>query len=351
MGVSTGCLPDAGAAEPDPARSWLGSTFVEPPLLLVLDGNSLLHRAYHAQESSGQRTHDGRPCWALNGFWSQLLAAVNRVDPAAVLVAFDDAATNERKLAYPAYKAHRADKPAALSAQLAWAPQHLARAGLAVRVEPGAEADDVLASAAAHAEATGWRCVLTTSDRDSFALISEQTSVLRIINGGVPGSPLLTPARLRILTHGIGPEQYRAYAALRGDSSDNLPGVPGIGPKTALRLLTAFPTISAALAEHDAGGPGLVAAVGAAAAARLASAQAREILTTNLALMTMRSDVGLPDLDEMRIPIPPGDLLAELEEWNLGGVANQACWLLTDPSTYLSRRPSPSPGWEQPGLW
>lgn len=324
---------------------------MDAPLLLAIDGNSLLHRAYHAHEESGRRTPDGRPCWAINGLWSQLLAAVNRVDPAAVLIGFDDPASNERKLAHPAYKAQRTEKPANLVAQLAGAPVHLARTGLSVRVESGAEADDVLASAAATAEAAGWRSVLVTSDRDAFALITEQTSVLRIINGGVPNSPLLTPARLRLLTHGIGPEQYRAYAALRGDSSDNLPGVAGVGAKTALRLLTAFPTISAALAEHDAGGPGLVAAVGAAAAARLASASARDVLTTNLALMTMRTDVAMPDLDEMRIPVPAGDLLAELEEWNLPGIRDQARWLLTDPSTYLARRPPKQPAWEQQTLW
>lgn len=324
---------------------------MEAPLLLAIDGNSLLHRAYHAHEESGHRTTDGRPCWAINGLWSQLLAAVNRVDPAAVLLAFDDPAANDRKVSHPAYKAHRADKPADLVAQLADAPVHVARTGLTVRVEPATEADDVLASAAAKAERAGWRTVLATSDRDAFALISERTSVLRIINGGVPNSPVLTPDRLRILTRGIGPEQYRAYAVLRGDSSDNLPGVPGIGPKTALRVLAAFPTISAALAEHDAGGPGLVAAIGAAAAARLSSASAREILTTNLALMTMRTDVALPELDEMRIPVPAGDLLAELEEWNLHGVRDQARWLLTDPSSFLARPPAPQPAWEQPGLW
>jgi len=110
---------------------------VEAPLLLAIDGNSLLHRAYHAHEESGHRTTDGRPCWAINGLWSQLLAAVNRVDPAAVLLAFDDPAANDRKVSHPAYKAHRADKPADLVAQLADAPVHVARTGLTVRVEPG----------------------------------------------------------------------------------------------------------------------------------------------------------------------------------------------------------------------
>ncbi len=325
------------------------------PLLLAVDGNSLVHRAYHSGAERDLRTTDGRPCWALGGMWTLLLDAINRVDPAAVLLAFDDSTGNARKLVHPSYKAHRAEKPADLVSQLAAAPVHLARTGLSVRTHPGAEADDVLASAARTAEDAGWRCVLATSDRDSFALISERTSVLRLIKGGVQNSPLLTPQRLRILTHGIGPEQYRIFAALRGDPSDNLPGVPGIGPKTALRLLTAFPTVTAALAEHDAGGPGLVAAIGARAATTLASPQSRETLALNLRLMTMRTDLPLPALADMRIPLPADDLLAELEEWNLHGVRNQARWLLTDPATYrpavAKARPVVAEGYVQASLF
>jgi DNA polymerase-1 len=325
---------------------------VDAPLLLAVDGNSLLHRAYHAHEASDQRTPDGRPCWAINGVWSQLLAAVNRVDPAAILVAFDDPAVNQRRQAHPTYKSHRATKHDDLIAQLAAAPEHIARTGVCVVVSPGAEADDVLASAAAQAERTGWRCVVATSDRDAFALISASTSVLRIINGGVVNSPVLTPARLRIMT-GIDPEQYGEYAALRGDTSDNLPGVPGIGPKTAVRLLNAYPTVAAALAEHDSGSAALGTAIGTSAAARLATTLARETLATNCMLMTMRTDLVLPGLDDMRIPIPAGDLLAELEEWCLAGVRDQARWLLTDPATYrvLPKALAGAASFEQTTLW
>lgn len=323
---------------------------MDAPLLLAIDGNSLLHRAYHAHERSDQRTVDGQPCWAVNGVWSQLLAAVNRVDPAAILVAFDDPEVNRRRESHPSYKAHRATKHDDLIAQLASAPEQIARTGLCVVTAPGAEADDVLASAAAQAEGAGWRCVVATSDRDAFALITASTSVLRIINGGVTNSPLLTPSRLRILT-GIDPEQYGEYTALRGDTSDNLPGVPGIGPKTAVRLLNAYPTVRCAL---SAGPAALTAAIGGSAAAKLAAPAARARFETNLDLMTMRTDLALPALDDMRIPIAADDLLAELEEWCLVGVREQARWLLTDPATY---RPVPrtlvaaAAGFEQTTLW
>lgn len=300
------------------------------PLLLAVDGNSLLHRAYHAHEGSGQRTADGQPCWAVRGLWAQLLAAINRLDPAAVLIGFDDAEVNDRKAGHPGYKAHRLAKHPDLRAQLRATPDHLSRAGVCVVVATGAEADDVLASAATRTRAAGWRCVLATSDRDAFALIDGGTSVLRILNGGVAASPLITPSRLGILA-GVRPEQYVEYAALRGDASDNLPGVPGIGPKTAVKLLAAYPTVAAAWAEIDAGGPGVTAKIGAAAARRLAEPAARAVFAANLGLMTMRTDVPLPDLEEMRLPIPAGDLLAELDEWGLDSVRAEARWLLTEP--------------------
>ena len=109
-----------------------------------------------------------------------------------------------------------------------------------------------MSSAAALARGRGWRCTVVTSDRDSFALIDQTTSVLRIIAGGVDASPLLTPARLPLLC-GVQAGQYRDYAALRGDVSDNLPGAPGIGAKTAARLLSAFRGVADVYAAIDGG--------------------------------------------------------------------------------------------------
>ena len=126
---------------------------------------------------------------------------------------------------------------------------------------PGLEADDVLASVAAQAPAMGARTVVATSDRDSFALIDEHTKMLRILNGGVDASPLLDPARLAMVT-GVRPEQYSDLAALRGDASDNLPGVMGFGAKTAVKLLTDLDTAEAAFADALAGGERCKAAVG-----------------------------------------------------------------------------------------
>jgi 5'-3' exonuclease len=204
------------------------------PLLLVLDGNSLLHRAYHAAAMEGLLDRAGRPVWALRGLVGYLARAAAHLRPAAVVVGFDCPRDSARRYDYPAYKAHRPDKPADLSEQIAGAPGLLNEAGVCTVTPPAYEADDVLASSAALARRHGWRSVLMTSDRDAFALIDDTTSVLRIRNGGFDEAVLVDPAGLQALC-GVRPGQYRDYAALRGDPSDNLPGVRRFGSATAAR--------------------------------------------------------------------------------------------------------------------
>ena len=202
------------------------------PVLLAIDGNSLVHRSYHAQAHTAMCTVDGRPAWAVRGLLTQFVAAVERLRPTAVVVGFDDCEHSARRAEWPSYKANRTDKLETLVAQLAAAVEVLREMGVAVIVPPALEADDVLASAAAFGRRSGATTVIVTSDRDAFALIDEATSVLRIINGGVDASPLMTSDRLMTLL-GVLPSQYRDFAALRGDPSDNLPGVAGIGPDAA----------------------------------------------------------------------------------------------------------------------
>ena len=132
----------------------------------------------------------------------------------------------------------------------------------------------MLASAAAYAPTVGARTVVATSDRDSFALIDRHTRMLRILNGGVDASPLLDPERLVMVT-GVRPEQYPDFAALRGDASDNLPGVSGIGPKTAARLLAEFGSAAAAFDDAAGDGERCTRALGRSTARKLADPEAR----------------------------------------------------------------------------
>jgi DNA polymerase-1 len=271
-------------------------------VVLAVDGNSLVHRAFHSQSRTGFRSGEGRPRWAVRGLLSQLVAAVDRVGPDAVVVGFDDPGTSLRRERWPSYKAHRSDKLPALIEQLATAADVIRELGVSVVVPPGLEADDVLASVARQAPRAGASTVVVTSDRDAFGLIDAHTRVLRVINGGVEASPMLTPERL-VLLLGVRPEQYPDFAALRGDPSDNLPGVRGFGPRTAAKLLVALGSAEAAFADLEAGGCRVASAVGPAAAARLADPAARRAWELNRVVMAMRTDVPV-DLDAGSLPLP-----------------------------------------------
>jgi 5'-3' exonuclease len=307
------------------------------PMLMAVDGNSLLHRAHHAHAHSDQRDLAGRPTWGLRGLVSSIAGAAARLTPDAVVVGLDCPGECRRKDEYPDYKAGRPPKPPELADQLAAAPGLLRAAGFAVVQHDGWEADDVLASAAALSRREGWRCTVVTSDRDSFALIDATTSVLRVIAGGIDAAPLLTPARLPALC-GVNAGQYRDFAALRGDPSDNLPGARGIGAKTAARLLAAFGGVQDAYAAlADGREEDVVAAVGPAATRRLADPQARENVARNLRLMAMRDDLPVPPLAAMRVPMDFVRLQAGLRErdirlgpslWALTGAAppGEAAW-------------------------
>lgn len=252
------------------------------PVLLAVDGNSLVHRSFHAHAGTG------KPAWAVRGLLAQLVSAVDRIRPRWVVIGFDDPTRSERRERWPQYKANRVEKLPVLVEQLALAVETMRALGTAVVVPGGLEADDVLASAARLAGDSGASTVIVSSDRDAFALMDENTRVLRIINGGVDASPLLTPERLVTLL-GVRPGQYRDYAALRGDPSDNLPGVRGIGRTIAARLLSEFGSAAAAFADL----PAVRRRLGAGVAARLAHPDARPAWELNCQVMALRDDLHL----------------------------------------------------------
>lgn len=274
-------------------------------LLLVVDAPSLLHRNHHARAHTGMTDRSGRPSWALHGMLRQILEAIDGFAPDAVIFGLDDRDASVRRGLYPAYKAGRAEKDEALVGQLERSGALLDALGLATLTPAGLEADDVSASGATWAGAHGWDCVIITSDRDAFAHISDHTRVLRLINGGIAGSPLLTPARL-LAMYGVAAEHYLDFAALRGDASDNLPGVAGIGEKTAATLLTQVGPMSSVWADvdHNAG-QGVVATLdswasetgsrrtGATVVRRLQAPEARERFDFNVQIMSGRDDLDL----------------------------------------------------------
>ncbi|MBS44682.1 MAG: 5'-3' exonuclease [Nocardioides sp.] len=288
-----------------------------PPLLVAVDAPSLLHRSHHAHVDSRRTDRGGRPAWALHGMLRLVLQLLEDLTPDAVVLGLDDRSASVRSDRYPDYKAGRKEKDPALVEQLDRAPALLSALGLhAVRPE-GLEADDVSASASHLAEQHGWRCTIVTSDRDAFAHISDLTSVLRLVTGGIASSPLLTPARLRTM-YDVPAGFYLEYAALRGDASDNLPGVEGIGEKSASLLLRLAGSMDAVWEDLDRDGgaavrAGLDAACEAEGRARvgkrvvtaLTADGARERYDFNVEIMSGRTDLDL-GLDLAAAPDGPG---------------------------------------------
>jgi 5'-3' exonuclease len=308
-------------------------------VVLAVDGNSLVHRSYHAHAATGLRGPDGDPIWAVRGLFTQLVAAIERIGPDAVVVGFDDPDASFRREKWPQYKAHRGDKLPTLISQLARAADAVRRLGLTVVIPTGLEADDVLASTARAVGVQGGTTVVVTSDRDAFALIDAHTHVLRIINGGVECSPLITAGRLLLLL-GVRPDQYADFAALRGDPSDNLPGVRGIGAKTAARLLAELGSVAAAFDAPDR----VAEVIGTAVADRLRAVEARATWELNRAVMAMRANIEIDVASLAGLPLPAAGVRAEFAAMHL-------TWTTADALRVLCGETPPVPAAERRLAW
>ena len=302
------------------------------PTLLAIDGNSLAHRAFHAYNPIEGR--DG-----LYGFLALLCAICEKVRADALVVGFDCRVGSRRRDRHPAYKANRSEKDPALYDLLDEAPTVLVELGVPVIVPAGWEADDVLGSAAATAEAVGMRCFLATSDRDAFGLISDTTTVLRL-RSGLDNAVEMTVAELRSLV-GVAPEQYVEFAALRGDVSDNLPGIPGIGPSRAKALLAAFASVEEAVADPIGCRSVLGKALGQTLIDDLASTDS--VFRRNRELMRIRRDIPVA-LEECRLRASMDRVTRCLTGWQLGPLVPRVL-------TALAARPDAVPlPLQAPGL-
>jgi DNA polymerase-1 len=175
----------------------------------------------------------------------QLAKFVSLLDPTHLLVAFDTpGGCPARRELDPGYKATRSAPAADLVSQLAWAPAVLRQLGIAVAEDANWEADDILASSVTHARASGMAVALLTSDRDAYQLLAEDVTL------HTPDGKTLTPKSL-LDTYGVSPNGYALLAALRGEPSDNLPGVPGVGAKTAAKLAATYESLEEIIAASD----------------------------------------------------------------------------------------------------
>src|SRR5689334_9744897 len=206
--------------------------------LLLLDGHSLAYRAFYAlptdlATSSGQVTN------AVYGFTSMLIKVVGDEHPDHLAVAFDTAAPTFRKEKDATYKAGRKETPDLFRSQLPLIRQVLGALAVPVLEVDGVEADDVIATLAETAAAEDIRVIVVTGDRDSYQLVRDPHIRVLYNKRGVSDYALYDEAGIFERT-GVTPAQYPQYAALRGDTSDNLPGVPGIGEKTAAKLVSTY---------------------------------------------------------------------------------------------------------------
>ena len=202
--------------------------------LLVIDGNSILNRQYFGVRPltnlAGVFTH------AVYGFVNVLLNQISQLSPDAVAVAFDVHAPTFRHKMFDAYKAGRHGTPPELLMQFPYAKQFLTAMGIPVVEVAGYEADDILGTLSARWEKEEGECYILTGDRDSLQLISDKTTVLLAKNNEVVP---YTPDRFAA-DYGVTVEQFVDLKALMGDSSDNIPGVSGVGEKTAAKLISTY---------------------------------------------------------------------------------------------------------------
>ena len=207
--------------------------------LLIVDGHAYAYRAFHAIRSL--RGPGGQPTNAIYGFVKMLEKLRATLEPKALIVVWDGGLSAERMAALPEYKVHRPEMPDDLRPQLNEMQEYLAAAGIESYCGEGIEADDYIACLARQASATGWNVVIASSDKDFMQLVS---SSIGLWNPNDKAGVVWTREQV-VARAGVEPEQIADWLALMGDAVDNIPGVPGVGPKTAADLLKQFGSISA----------------------------------------------------------------------------------------------------------
>ncbi len=268
------------------------------PTLALLDGHSLAYRAFYALPSD-LATPTGQVTNAVLGFTNMLVRLLREEKLDAIAVAWDVRGPSLRKEKFPEYKAQREAPPDIFASQLPLIREVLEVLQIRQLTSPGYEADDVIATVAAAAVSDSWKVLVVTGDRDSFQIVDDDVTVLytrRGISDVVTATPEWISGK-----YGVSPTQYRDYAALRGDPSDNLPGVPGVGEKTAARLIGEYGDLDGIYHHLDEQTPRLRENLGAH----------REQAYLNQELMRMLPDIPI-------VEAPDGIVTDEfrLQEWD-----------------------------------
>ena len=215
----------------------------------VLDGNSLMHRAFHAVPPT-MNAPDGRPTNAIFGFLNMFLKMIDAFNPDGVVVAFDKGKPRVRMEMLPQYKAQRPPMDPDLHAQFPMIKELLAALNVPILQSEGWEGDDILGTLARLGEQAGCDMLLVTGDRDMYQLVTEHVNVVST-RKGLSDVAIMTPESVDDLYHGITPALVPDFYGLKGDTSDNIPGVPGIGPKKASALIAQYGSLDEVIAHAD----------------------------------------------------------------------------------------------------
>ncbi|MDG2233525.1 MAG: DNA polymerase, partial [Ilumatobacter sp.] len=269
---------------------------------LLVDGNSLTYRAFFALPTD-MATASGQVTNAVFGFTSMLAYVLNEQEPEGILVAFDRPEPTFRHVAEPEYKAQREAAPDILRQQMGLVREVLEAVGIQTIDQAGWEADDLIATAADELVARGKNVIIVTGDRDSYQLVNDEHDVKVMYNKrGVSDYALYDEAGIAEKT-GVPPDLYVQYAALRGDNSDNLPGVPGVGEKTAAKLINKYGGLDGIFANVDEQTPKLKSNL----------IENEERARKNLDLMLLRHDAPVESVDfDDLVPKPNGDEMKRL---------------------------------------
>ena len=218
--------------------------------LLLIDGHSVAYRAFFALPVENFATTTGQHTNAVFGFTSMLINVLRDEKPTHVAVAFDVSRQTFRTEQYAEYKGNRSASPAEFKGQVTLVKEVLDALGIPTFEKDGFEADDIIGTLTTQAEAAGMEVLICTGDRDAFQLVTESTTVL-YPKKGVSDLARMTPAAVEE-KYGVTPEHYPEIAALVGETSDNLPGVPGVGPKTAAKWINSYGSLEALVADVEA---------------------------------------------------------------------------------------------------
>ena len=217
--------------------------------LLLIDGHSMAYRAFYALPAENFTTASGQHTNAIYGFATMLLSLLSSEKPTHVAVAFDVSRKTFRSEIFPEYKANRAKTPDEFRSQMSYLHELVSAFGITQFEVEGYEADDVIATITKRAEKEGAEVFICTGDRDSFQLVNDKTTVL-YPKRGVSDLARMTPDAVQE-KYGMSPTQYPDFAALRGDPSDNLPSIPGVGEKTAAKWVVEYGSLQELLSNVD----------------------------------------------------------------------------------------------------